>query len=857
MQFFSLYYRVLLFAILLKYYIVCMTIQDMIDWIQKIYRTTIYQQRKKYPKLYDFTQKSERSVLLFFFTLLFILFIRLGSIQIVQNNTYEDKLSINHNTSTNIKAKRWHIYIQDRSQWYLQLTENITLYNVFVDPKFVPNKDRLITILTPLIYVHLCQKNWFTQPDKAQCIRNIESFGGKNILPQAPEIMYYGSGRISSGYNEFDWTGHNNNYQEIIKAFTKEQAKKTIAEKLDSTIRIWERKYNYIGYFTDPILLQSITLLNRPYIHLFYNHYLFIEPRALWSLSSSKAYKELAWLLSARGFDINSYNLENKFQPREYRYVKLMSDVHPSIIDVLNTLKTTYYKDQTKWIPLLHGVGVESYNRRYYPYQEFMSHIIGYLGKDTIPHFGIEEYFDDILRWVDGRLEGRSSASIGQIGANDFTIKNVENWYDVYLTIDPVIQKQVEIIINKYREKFRADSISVLIYDPRSGHVIASANAPFYNANHVNDIYMLQSLQPEQSYLVDDLTYLDFPIYIQTWWETRLATSYERSDPSLPKYVTKNPLWPNLFVDKNIAFPYEPWSIFKTFTYGIGLDLQEIDAYDYYDDPLSEIKVWPYTIKNAEKMACIGTHTFLYALQHSCNVGMVRISQKLTKNTFYNYLEKLWFWAMTNVELAGEDPWFVESINSVSVARYFNNVFGQWLLATPIQIAAAYGALVNWGQYIKPTILSKICESWTTTCQQNKTKFIKQIFNPEISEKIRFALTKVISIPVNGKYSDVPGYNVWWKSWTSQISYKWRYRSGNWWTNWSYVGIITEDNMKYITVIQVRRPRSTQWGNQTAGPIFKDIASFLINYETLNWAKFTGKKTDTDYSNYDWAQSLD
>jgi len=84
------------------------------------------------------------------------------------------------------------------------------------------------------------------------------------------------------------------------------------------------------------------------------------------------------------------------------------------------------------------------------------------------------------------------------------------------LTIDPVIQKQVEEVSTRYREQFRADSVAVLVYDPRSGHVIASANAPSFDPNNFNDVYQLKPLSPDKAYLIDDPTHIDFPIYIQT-----------------------------------------------------------------------------------------------------------------------------------------------------------------------------------------------------------------------------------------------------------------------------------------------------------------------------------------------------
>ncbi len=832
-----------------------MTLQQIVKHIMRLLRNTQQDFKAQYPQLYRFMQTKEWQIVVIFMILLWTLLVRTFYIQVIQGDYYQALLNQNHSLSKTTAAKRWNIYVSDASQSQpLKLTENVTLYNIFVDPSLVWDKQRVISMLTPLIYIHLCQMNGFDTIDKEQCIKNVETFTKETIFPIAPVLYYYGDGVISgtmawtgtiweNGYvDSFDWTGYTLQYQNILSGTTKELLEQKISNQLDKMIVIGDRRYNYLQYYSDPWLLADLRTLNRDYIYIYNNNYVFIEPK-VWKasgISSSTAIKEIESVLIKRWYINDSLKVKNLFTVRTYRYVRLVTGVNPSIVDGLNQLKNIYFSE--KWwpfkSPLLHGIGTESYTKRYYPYGTFMSHILGYMSSNGIATYGVEEYFDNILKWIDGSIEWAASSVIGQLWANDVKIKNAENGYDVYLTIDPVIQTQAEKIIGKYRDAFRADSISILVYDPFSGQVLASANAPDFDPNHYNDVYTLKPLHPDQAQIVDNITFLDFPVYIQTGGEMRLATSSERQDSTIAKYVANNPLWPNLFVDKNIAYPYEPGSVFKAFTFAIGLDQNEIDLYDRYEDPESQVKVWPYTIKNASVEECRGTHTFLYALQYSCNVGMVRIAQKLTANTFYNYLEKLNFWAMTNIELAGEDPWYVEGAWSVSVARFFNNVFGQWLLVTPIQIAAWYGALLNGGTYIKPTILDKICESWTDNCQKNEVKTIRQVFEPRISQQLAFSLTKVIEIPDNAKYADLPQYKVGGKTGTAQISYKGRYMGGNWWTNGSFVGMITEDNPKYIVVVQVRRPRSTQWWYMTAGPIFKEMAEFLINYATLRGEKF-------------------
>lgn len=118
--------------------------------------------------------------------------------------------------------------------------------------------------------------------------------------------------------------------------------------------------------------------------------------------------------------------------------------------------------------------------------------------------------------------------------------------------------------------------------------------------------------------------------------------------------------------------------------------------------------------------------------------------------------------------------------------------------------------MLNGGTYIKPTILSKICEAGTDNCQHNDVQVVRQVFESRITDLVKDSLVKVLEVPDNQKHASLPNYTVGGKSGTSQISYRGRYRGGNGWTNGSFVGMVTRDNTQYIVVVQVRRPRSTQ-----------------------------------------------
>ncbi len=790
---------------------------------------------KKNPRVAHFVRTKELHLLAFFGVLIGILCMRLFRLQIVSGNEYEKTLSNQHLSSSTLKAKRWSIYALDKSWKPMKLTENIQLFNVFIDPKFIPDKAAAIRLLTPIIYKHLCQLYEISTipPTSRECVEHIQEFTQQDLLPKEPEWFYVGSGWWLTWDVFSSRSGYVREVQSVLSWFTQQQAYDLISQRLDQRIFIGMKEKNYLWFIEDKEVVQKLLQLWNPYISVEIDNYVYVSPSLVPNVSSALA--TISQYLSANGYPLSTDQLRPVFIPQENRYVRLIKNLNPLIAKEIRSLKEQYFSVLTgagkEKIPLLHGLGLEETTRRYYPYGTFMSHILGFVDEQWQPYYGIEAYFDRQLRGADGKIVGRSSPRVGQVWSNEIDIQQVVDGDDIVLTIDPSIQREVETLTQQYQQEFRADSVSVIVMDPFTGHVVAMTNYPTFDPNKYNQSYDIQPLWPEYSYLLGDDTYFDIPIWIETWWSLKLATSDERNDPQYRKRIAKNIIGPQVFVDKNIAFPYEPGSIFKAFTVGIGLDNDEISLYDFYQDDMS-IKIWPYTIANVDRL-CKGYHTFLHALQFSCNVGMVRIVQRIGKEVFYNYVQKLGFGQLTNIELAGEEPGFVEDVNTVSAARFLNNSFGQGLLATPLQIAAWYASLINGGTYVKPTIVRSMYSVARDENLSNPKKIIRQIFKPWLSEQIKEALFRVVDNTVIKKFSYIPGFSLGWKSWTSQIAFKGKYQRGIGWTNGSFVGIVTRDNLRYVIVVQVRRPRSNQWWEATAGKLFQQIAKFLISYDLI------------------------
>ncbi|MEI7919607.1 MAG: hypothetical protein WCH65_05420 [bacterium] len=163
-------------------------------------------------------------LLSFFCALFLILLVRLFILQIVQHGYYDNLLNQQHVSETALQAKRGNIFADDKASKHIQLTDNVSMYNIFVDPKFIWDKQKFIDIVTPVEYKHLCELYGMLEVDQIQCIKNIEQFTQTEILPIKPQFFYYGSGIVSSGYDFYDQTGYDMQLQQLLSGFTKNVA---------------------------------------------------------------------------------------------------------------------------------------------------------------------------------------------------------------------------------------------------------------------------------------------------------------------------------------------------------------------------------------------------------------------------------------------------------------------------------------------------------------------------------------------------------------------------------------------------------------------------------------------------------
>lgn len=776
------------------------------------------------------TMKREQKLLCFFGILFLLVLWRLFSLQIVQWSFYNELLVNQHYTSSRLQAERGQIYLTDKAGTQLQMTENVKYFTLFMDPKFMETADhkkRIIDILTPIAYEHFCVTYGLDEPDRLGCITNIQEFIGEKLLPEKNTYYAYSGDQLVF----IDTDQYDQSIQSVVSNFSDEKANALIRAALEEKIQGGVRTRNFLGSFDNEALIAALQA--PPYnefVEIFSDTNVYIRPDSIQFLDN--AVWELRELFRYHDEEIESSSIRAAMQEQPIRYIRIMQNINAKIAKRIQDAKAEYFDERIENIPILHWLWLETYEKRYYPHGNFMAHILWYVDKQDEAFYGIEEYFDRQLRGTDGKIIGLATPWIGQIGANNFEIAQPKDGVDIYLTIDPVIQKEVESTIGYYRNAFYSDSIAITIIDPYTGKIKAMANAPTFNPNDYEAAYKLKPLPYDENNVVEDLTYIDIPVFALSGNVMVQTTVESRNEPWTRKYVFENYLWPQVFVDKNISFPYEPGSIFKALTLGIGIDSDSINLYDFYNDPGS-VKIGPYTISNIDKK-CLGDNTFSHALSFSCNVWMVRIAQAVTKYVFYNYLQKLWFGQSTTIELANEEPGTLPDFNTVSVARYFNNTYGQGILATPLQMAVGYATLVNWGTYIQPTVVEAIFDPNTEEYLPLRRKTRFKVFKDETSLDMKEALVDVVNEWWLQKYKK-EWLSLGGKTGTSEIAFRGQYEGGAWWTNGSLIGIVTAENVKYVLAIQVRRPRSSPWGSDTAGLIFSQLAEFLVTYDGIEF----------------------
>lgn len=423
----------------------------------------------------------------------------------------------------------------------------------------------------------------------------------------------------------------------------------------------------------------------------------------------------------------------------------------------------------------LPGLLFREESRRYYPEKNIGSHLIGFVGYDQdrrLGRYGLEMSYETDLAGQRGQITAEKDAS-GQLIATAAQLwQPAENGSNVVLTIDRTIQYEACRKLNEAVLKHGADGGSLVILDPMTGAVMALCGTPDYDPNLYNTV----------------------------------------EDPAR-------------FLNSVTQEPYEPGSVFKAITMAAALNEEAVTPDTTYEDT-GEVKIGSFTIKNSD-LKSHGRQTMNGILEKSLNTGAIFAMREIGAEKFQAYVTAFGFGQPTGIEV-DERAGNTGTLNTGREIYSATASFGQGLTVTPIQLAAAFGALTNGGKLMRPYLVDRI-QRPDGTEQVTAPRVVRQVISPKTSATISAMLVRVVQSG-HGQRAGVPGYFIAGKTGTAQIPdpETGTYHADD--TIGTFAGFGPVENPRFVMITKIVRPRDVQFAESSAAPLFGDLARFILLY---------------------------
>lgn len=462
------------------------------------------------------------------------------------------------------------------------------------------------------------------------------------------------------------------------------------------------------------------------------------------------------------------------------------------IVDDYPQLLHRLSKADDPYEPLSHGVAEQDVEKikelrilgidavreptRYYPLERIGAHVAGFVGSDGTANkgrYGIEAAFEKELAGEPGFFEGERDVAGRWIPVGRRTLKEAKDGDSVVLTIDRAIQYTACTKLNEAVQSHGAQGGSVIVMEVKTGAILAMCGAPDFDPN---------------------------------------AYASEKDVA-----VFNNPA---------VFGQYEPGSVFKVITMAAALDTEEVTPETVYEDT-GEVRIGPHTIRNSDNKAH-GKQSMTAVLAESLNTGAIFAARKVGRERLRDYVERFGFGVQTGIELPGEARGDIRALFERGEIYLATASFGQGIAVTPIQIAAAVGAIAGGGTLMKPYIVEQMISADGAV-----TDYHPQALRQVISERASALLSGMMVTVVEGTHgrrAGVPGYYVAGKTGTAQIPN----RDGGGYEPGAHIGTFAGfapvENPEFVIVTRIDRPKDVRFAESSAAPLFGEIAQFLLQY---------------------------
>ena len=423
------------------------------------------------------------------------------------------------------------------------------------------------------------------------------------------------------------------------------------------------------------------------------------------------------------------------------------------------------------------GVYLVKESKRYYPYKNTLSHVLGYVGIDNQGLSGIELEYDKYLTGKSGAIKYYSDGKGNRLNKSEVYVEP-QNGINVYLTIDLKIQQSIERELDNVVSMYNPEQALIVVADPNTGEILGMSSRPNFDSNN-----------------------------------------YKNYDINT---INRNlPIWAT----------YEPGSTFKIITLSASIEEKTINIFDDHFHDSGSIHVDSARIK-CWKKGGHGDQTFLQVVENSCNPGFVVMGQKLGTERLYKYITNFGFGEKTGIDLNGESSGILFKYDNIGPVEQATMSFGQGISVTPIQQVAGVSAAINGGYLNTPYIVKYLSEPETDNIiLENKKNTKRQVISSETSKLVRYTLESVVANGT-GKNAYIENYRVGGKTGTAQKVNNGVYMVGNYIL--SFIGFLPADKPEYIVYVAIDNPKGvTQYGGTVSAPIAKNVMKSIIDIKKI------------------------
>lgn len=433
------------------------------------------------------------------------------------------------------------------------------------------------------------------------------------------------------------------------------------------------------------------------------------------------------------------------------------------------------------------GVKVDEDYKRDYPYDTLASKVLGFTGGDNQGIIGLESVYDTYLQGKDGMILTTTDARGVEVDNVGEERREPVPGEDLVTSLDYNIQMYAMQAAEKAYLQKEADSVSIIVMNPKNGEISAMVDYPEFD---LNDPF-------------------------------ELTEEYKEYKGTEKEQDACNQMWRN----KCINDTYEPGSTFKVITAAAALEEHVVSLEDHFNCP-------GYIVVEDRRIRCHkttghGSETFVQGIENSCNPVFINVGLRLGADRFYHYFEQFGLLGKTGIDLPGEAATIMHKKENIGLVELATVSFGQSFQITPIQLATTISSIINGGNRVTPHLGVRVLDGDKNIVKTFDYGAKEGVCSTETSETMRNLLEKVVS-EGGGNKAYIEGYKIGGKTATSQTLPRSAHRYIS-----SFMGFAPADDPQVLVLVIIRNPTGVYYGGTIAAPVAKEIFENILPYLEL------------------------